>query len=444
MPSVASTASVLQTPGLGPRSRAAETSYSGAPFSMLLASTERPSTPQEPARPATASSRRADSARPEQTEAPDSAGEQRPPEASQPEAAGQTGSAAPAEHSEPADAAVQAEPGPNDEAVALAPVLAALIDAPPAQPQAVIAPTPAPAPEIAMAVVADTPAPTGEVLAVITPIVAAPGTVVPAAPTAAAGTGEASLRTGPAAPTPPAPAAATPEQPAPSVAAPAIETPAQIEPQPQPQRTHPASLPAPERLPAHDAGDQARVGSAVSEFVQTARPGPEGLPLAGLHSGRDFGQMVAATAHAASGNGPLVAAPVPLEALAVEIATRAQAGRNRFEIRLDPPELGRIEVRLDIDRSGQVTSRLVVERAETLDVLRRDAHQLERALQDAGLKTADSGLQFTLRDQAFADRGGSSDTPRTVFADPEPAAADAPAVSCGLTLRGNGGVDIRI
>ena len=85
--------------------------------------------------------------------------------------------------------------------------------------------------------------------------------------------------------------------------------------------------------------------------------------------------------------------------LAVEIAARAQAGRNRFEIRLDPPELGRIDVRLDVDRSGQVTSRLIVERAETLDLLRRDAPELERALQQAGLKTADNGLQFALRDQ---------------------------------------------
>ena len=104
---------------------------------------------------------------------------------------------------------------------------------------------------------------------------------------------------------------------------------------------------------------------------------------------------------------------MPLEGLAVEIAARAQGGRNRFEIRLDPPELGRIDVRLDIDRSGQVTSRLVVEKAETLDVLRRDAHQLERALQDAGLKTSDNGMQFSLRDQAFADRhDGAAPTAR--------------------------------
>ena len=49
--------------------------------------------------------------------------------------------------------------------------------------------------------------------------------------------------------------------------------------------------------------------------------------------------------------------PVPVTGIAVEIVTRAQDGLRRFEIRLDPPELGRIDVRLDVDSSGKVTSR---------------------------------------------------------------------------------------
>ena len=52
-----------------------------------------------------------------------------------------------------------------------------------------------------------------------------------------------------------------------------------------------------------------------------------------------------------------------------------------------------------VDKQGNVTSHLVVERSATLDLLRRDAPQLERALQDAGLKTGGDGLQFSLRDQ---------------------------------------------
>ena len=52
-------------------------------------------------------------------------------------------------------------------------------------------------------------------------------------------------------------------------------------------------------------------------------------------------------------------ASVPLNALALQIAATAQSGKSRFEIRLDPAELGRIDVRIDIDRHGQVTSHLM-------------------------------------------------------------------------------------
>ena len=58
---------------------------------------------------------------------------------------------------------------------------------------------------------------------------------------------------------------------------------------------------------------------------------------------------------------------------AIEIAPQAPAGTQPFEIRLDPPELGRIDVKLDVDGEGNVTTRLAVERTETLDLFRRDA-----------------------------------------------------------------------
>jgi hypothetical protein len=138
---------------------------------------------------------------------------------------------------------------------------------------------------------------------------------------------------------------------------------------------------------------------------------------------------------------------VPIAGLAVEIAARAQAGSSRFEIRLDPPELGRIDVRLDVDRNGQVTSRLVVDRVETLEHLRRDSADLERALQQAGLKTADNGLQFTLRDQSFAgrdDRVPSPDVARVIVPDPELAPVDALPNGYGRRHRAGGGIDIRV
>src|SRR5439155_3945243 len=93
-------------------------------------------------------------------------------------------------------------------------------------------------------------------------------------------------------------------------------------------------------------------------------------------------------------------APVPVSGLAVEIAATVQSGKTHFEVRLDPADLGRIDVRIDVDRNGQVTSHLTVEKPETLSMLRQDATQLQRALNDAGLSTGGGGLQFSLRDQS--------------------------------------------
>jgi flagellar hook-length control protein FliK len=156
-------------------------------------------------------------------------------------------------------------------------------------------------------------------------------------------------------------------------------------------------------------------------------------------------QAAAAPAALVSQSGPQAAA-VPLAGVAIEIASKALAGKNRFEIRLDPPELGRIEVRLDVDRDGNVTSRLTVDRADTLDLLRRDASGLERALQDAGLKTADNGLQFSLRDQSMGQQqtSGSSDAVQLVVNDETPPSIDINLQNYGRLAGQGGGLDIRV
>jgi flagellar hook-length control protein FliK len=130
----------------------------------------------------------------------------------------------------------------------------------------------------------------------------------------------------------------------------------------------------------------------------------------------------------------------------VEISARARTGAQRFEIRLDPPELGRIDVRLDVHRDGRVTSHLIVDKVETLDLLRRDALDLERALQQAGLKTSDQSLQFSLRDQSFAGRDGGAEAEARadlVVADSELEVVTAsPVYANGLRL--GGGLDIHV
>ena len=142
---------------------------------------------------------------------------------------------------------------------------------------------------------------------------------------------------------------------------------------------------------------------------------------------------------------PVHAAPVPVAGLAVEIAAQSLAGKNRFEIRLDPPELGRIDVRLEIDNDGHVRSRLVVERSETLDLLRRDAPQLERALQQAGLKTGDNALEFSLRHQTpHRDDETHQNAARLVVPDDGATSLDAVQQNYGRRLGLGGGIDIRV
>jgi flagellar hook-length control protein FliK len=142
---------------------------------------------------------------------------------------------------------------------------------------------------------------------------------------------------------------------------------------------------------------------------------------------------------------------VPIAGLAVEIVAHAHAGKNRFEIRLDPPELGRIDVRLDVDRDGKVTSRLVVDRPQTLDILRHGAPELERSLQQAGLKTGDNALQFSLRDQGgfgsqnpYSNHGSQAGTARVIIPDRSMPPVDAATAGYGRVMGTSTGLDIRV
>jgi flagellar hook-length control protein FliK len=141
-------------------------------------------------------------------------------------------------------------------------------------------------------------------------------------------------------------------------------------------------------------------------------------------------------------------AAVPLSGLAVEIAASVKSGKSSFEIRLDPADLGRIDVRIDVDRNGQVTSHLTVEKPETLSMLRQDAPQLQRQLDDAGFKTGSDGLQFSLRDQSSSGQNNGNETGRNsqrlVISDEDTIPASVAGRTYGRMLGSSSGVDIRV
>lgn len=74
--------------------------------------------------------------------------------------------------------------------------------------------------------------------------------------------------------------------------------------------------------------------------------------------------------------------------------------------------MGRIDVRLEMGRDGTLNAHLSVDRPETFDALNRDARQLERMLQQSGMKLDGSSIQFSLRDGGAGgghERGGGQD-----------------------------------
>ncbi|MDC9700787.1 MAG: flagellar hook-length control protein FliK, partial [Alphaproteobacteria bacterium] len=94
----------------------------------------------------------------------------------------------------------------------------------------------------------------------------------------------------------------------------------------------------------------------------------------------------------------------PVSAMTVQILSHTRSGANQFKFRMDPPELGLIQVNLDFNQEGRIISHLIVERPETLEMLMRDFKTLEKALNDSGLKTDESSLRFSLKDESFAQK----------------------------------------
>ena len=137
---------------------------------------------------------------------------------------------------------------------------------------------------------------------------------------------------------------------------------------------------------------------------------------------------------------------VPLNNMAVHIAAQARAGNQQFNIRLDPPELGRIDIRMEIASDGQTLTHLAVEKTETLDLLRQDSRALERALTNAGLDQRNGSLSFSLKDDNQNRQQAANDDDRkgNPYKDPDNSDADNHEAVTSRTLNVSSGLDISI
>ncbi len=142
---------------------------------------------------------------------------------------------------------------------------------------------------------------------------------------------------------------------------------------------------------------------------------------------------------------PAQTAP-PTAQIAVHIVRAVGDGISRFNVQLQPAELGRVEVKIEVSTDGAVRAMVTAERQETVDQLQRDSRALERALQEAGLKTDSQNLHFSLRggqngrglSENRTSIGNSGDADLTEV--PEPALAAHWSIVAGST----GALDIRV
>lgn len=189
-------------------------------------------------------------------------------------------------------------------------------------------------------------------------------------------------------------------------------------------------------------------GPAGSTGMQTSSGGGESLAGSGAQTAfHTPAAQHGPQAQAASQPRFTVAQQAAVDQVSVQISKAIKDGVDRINIQLRPEHLGRVDVRLEVT-DGRVSATVTADSKETLDMLQRDARELERALQQAGLQTDTGSLNFSLRGQ----QGQGQESDRQVaggrFGQETLAADEAAAETPAWTdypggIRPDGRIDIR-
>jgi flagellar hook-length control protein FliK len=88
------------------------------------------------------------------------------------------------------------------------------------------------------------------------------------------------------------------------------------------------------------------------------------------------------------------------EQVHVALKQAIREGVDQMTVQLRPDDLGRVEVKLELSYDGLARVSFLVDKRETFDALQRDAAQLERMLQDSGVRADAGTMQFNLRQES--------------------------------------------
>ncbi|KQS46943.1 flagellar hook-length control protein FliK [Sphingomonas sp. Leaf198] len=202
-------------------------------------------------------------------------------------------------------------------------------------------------------------------------------------------------------------------------------------PSPSAGRTTPRSIAASRNA---DAVTQADPTDSVTPFAPLLKTDalPAGTPIVGQQADTATAMPSAVTPpHAqaiptAASAQPLATASTPPPAtptvtvtptpgqmghdMGVAIARHVRTdGGEAMTVRLDPRDLGRIEVRMHFDDDGVLRAVVSADNPASLDLLRRDSADLNRALGDAGVRADQQSLRFDTRAGTGGGNNGTAD-----------------------------------
>ncbi|KQO05273.1 flagellar hook-length control protein FliK [Sphingomonas sp. Leaf242] len=175
-----------------------------------------------------------------------------------------------------------------------------------------------------------------------------------------------------------------------------------------------APLTKPDALPAGTpiVGQQADTTPAMPSAVTPLHA--QGIPTA------TTAQPLATASTPTPATATVTVTPTPGQMghdMGVAIARHVRTdGGEAMTVRLDPRDLGRIEVRMHFDDDGVLRAVVSADNPASLDLLRRDSADLNRALGDAGVRADQQSLRFDTR----AGTGGGTGSGGNGTADGQP------------------------
>lgn len=155
-----------------------------------------------------------------------------------------------------------------------------------------------------------------------------------------------------------------------------------------------AAVPAVTAQPATPDATEPRLEiEAAAVDAKTDKPEPTKTETPDLAAPAAQGVAAAESGRAPTHAAVVRGSPETVAHLSAQILKKLEARSTRFDLELNPANLGRVDVRVEIGAHGKISASLAFDNPQAAQELRGKAHELQRALEQAGFDLS-GGLSF--------------------------------------------------